>query len=549
MTDLNYGDLKFFGEPDSSFESLGVAALAKRKSEASRYLKNFNRKNLSGLQTNTGLNRLVLLGGQKYILAVEKGIVVHKPYQKYLNDLTKDFKIPKKLLNDIKKLEGLPGMPTTQQVPYGKPDSKGVRKTRTVTAKTVLQPGTADRFEQWYKSFINSQKGEQAFFRKLGKAFEEADLVDAAIPGKKSTDVDISHTYPRSKGGRFTFLEAWFGNQARGARDFIPERVLQEAGLPITYEDLFNAWQLQESGQYSSLGNLGAINPDDIFALARKEDVNQVFKRREDINNILELSEADPNTNIPKFSERYKELQHAARGGVVDPIDGINDTSMFVDLAEDLGYRVDDKGKYRRVNPSRITKTRHRTGIPDLDDYDSIDTGGWGKKALGTSIAGGLTIKGLAGEAGFAAANRQTGKELGILASGEGDMSNVTGAVKGIGQDLVGGGITTGGLKGAQFGWKKAMQLAGKRGATHFAGKGAAGKWAARAVPYAGTALLAYSLYDTADAFTEGLTGKGLNKRIGETYQRIIDEEFDPNRKWTDRHSKEEQDIANLTTM
>ena len=546
MADLNYGDLKFFDEPNSSFEKLGVSALAKRKSEASHYLSEFNRKNLSGLQTNTGLNRRVLLSGKRYILAVKNGVIIHKPYEKYMQELTKDFKIPTKLLNDIKSLEGLPGMPTTRQVPYGKPDSKGVRKTRTVTAKTVLQPGTADRFEQWYKSFINSQKGEQAFFRKLGKAFEEADLVDAAMAGKKVTDVDISHTYPRSKGGRFTFLEAWFGNQARGARDFIPERVLQEAGLPISYEDLFNAWQLQESGQYSSLGNLGAINTADIFALARGDDVNQVFKRREDINNILELSEADPDTNIPKFSERYKELQYAARGGQVD-IDGIDDTSMFVDLSEDLGYVADHEGKYRRVNRAKIQTTRKRTGIPDLDDYDSIDTGGWGKKALGTGIASGLTIKGLAGEAGFAAANRKTGHELGVLASGEGDMSNVQGAIQGVGEDLVGGGITTGGLKTAQFGWKKAMQMAGKRGATHFAGKGAAGKWAARAVPWAGTALLGYSLYDTADAFTEGLTGKGLNERIGEQYNNIIEDVFsDENSIF--RRGKE-QDTTNLTTM
>ena len=91
-------------------------------------------------------------------------------------------------------------------------------------------------------------------------------------------------------------------------------------------------------------------------------------------------------------------------------------------------------------------------------------------------------------------------------------MSNVKGAVEGIGEDLVGGAQFGLGVKGAQFGWKKALQMAGKKGATHFAGKTALGK----AVPYVGWGLLGYGLYDTADAFVEGYTGTSLNKRIVE---------------------------------
>ena len=515
---LDYGDLKFFGEPASSFESLNPSELAGRQSAASRYLKNKKKKNLTGLQATTGLNRRVLLGGDPYILAVRGGKVIPIPYEKYMSSLTSAFKIPPKLLADIRSKEGISDLP-------GK----------------VLQPGTADNFEQWYKEFIASQKGEQAFFRKLGKAFEEANLVDAAMPGKKVTDVDLSHLYPRSEGGRFTFLEAWFANQARGAREFIPKEVLQEAGLPIDYRELFNAWQLQRDGIFSELGNLESIEIDDIFALSRGDDVNQVFARREQINNIRELAEADPNTNIPLYKDEYRRLKFESRGGKGTDKDLIN-------LAEDMGYVLDPSkrtGRYIKVGEDRVSKFERATGMPGVDDLEpALDKGGW-KKA---GIAGtGLTISGLAGEAGFAALNPETGFHAGRLVSGEGDMSNVTGAVKGIGQDLVGGGITTGGLKTAQFGWKKAMQMAGKRGATHFAGKGAAGKWAARAVPWAGTALLGYSLYDTADAFTEGLTGKGLNERIGEQYNNIIEDVFsDENSIF--RRCKE-QDTTNLTTM
>tara|TARA_R100001082_G_scaffold82872_1_gene49670 strand:- start:47 stop:1672 length:1626 start_codon:yes stop_codon:yes gene_type:complete len=540
--ELDYGDLKFFGEPASSFESLNPSQLAGRQSAASRYLQDKNKKNLTGLQATTGLNRRVLLGGDPYILAVRKGKVIPIPYEKYMSSLTSAFKIPPDLITAIRSLEGLPNIPTTQQVPYGKPNSKGVQKTRTVTAKQVLQPGTADNFLKWHREFIAGQKGEQSFFRKLGKAFEEANLEDAAVPGKKVTDVDISHTYPRSLGGRFTFLEAWFANQARGAKEFIPKEILQEAGLPIDYTDLFNAWQLQRDGMPSSLGNLETIEIDDIFALSRKEDVNKVFTRRERINNIRELAEADPDTNIPLYKDEYRRLKFESRGSKGTDKDLIN-------LAEDMGYVLDPTkrtGRYIKVGENRVSKFERATGMPGVDDLEpALDKGGW-KKA---GIAGtGLTISGLAGEAGFAALNPETGFHAGKLASGEGDMSNVTGAVKGIGQDLVGGGITTGGLKGAQFGWKKAMQMAGKRGATHFAGKGAVGKLGARLVPYAGTALLAYSLYDTADAFTEGLTGKGITERIKEVdYEGIINDVYSDNNSIFRRGK--EQDTTNLTTM
>ena len=233
---LDYGDLKFFGEPASSFESLNPSQLSGRQSAASRYLKSKNKKNLTGLQASTGLNRRILLGGDPYILAVRDGKVIPIPYSKYMDALTNSFRIPQRLLADIKSKEGITGLP-------GK----------------VFQPGTADNFQRWYREFIAGQKGEQSFFRKLGKAFEEANLEDAAIPGKKSTDVDLSHLFPKKEGGRFTFLEAWFANQARGAKEFIPKKVLQEAGLPVDYRELFNAWQLQKDGMYSSLGPLEAI--------------------------------------------------------------------------------------------------------------------------------------------------------------------------------------------------------------------------------------------------------------------------------------------------
>ncbi len=183
--------------------------------------------------------------------------------------------------------------------------------------------------------------------------------------------------------------------------------------------------------------------------------------------------------------------------------------------------------------------------------YDvDVDQGGPKANIKGKHVlSGGLTIggltnatKGLASEVGWSGLNEKTGYNLGVLASGEGDSSNVQGAVQGVGEDLLGGGLVSGGMKAGQLGWKKALQLAGKKGATHFAGKSMLGK----AIPYVGWGLLAYGAYDTADAFTEGLTGKGITERASDMYNRVINEEFAPDRKWSERHSN--QDL-NFTTM
>jgi hypothetical protein len=56
--------------------------------------------------------------------------------------------------------------------------------------------------------------------------------------------------------------------------------------------------------------------------------------------------------------------------------------------------------------------------------------------------------------------------------------------------------------------------------------------------------MLAYGLYDTADAFVEGLTKKGLNERIGEQYNNIIEDAFSPeNSVFKQRKVEPEHDI------
>ena len=101
------------------------------------------------------------------------------------------------------------------------------------------------------------------------------------------------------------------------------------------------------------------------------------------------------------------------------------------------------------------------------------------------------------------------------------------------GKDLAFGAVTGGGMRAA-------FRAAATKGATHFGAKSLVGK----AVPYVGWGMLAYGLYDTADAFVEGLTKKGISERIGEQYNNIIEDAFSPeNSFFKQRKVEPEHDI------
>ena len=83
-----------------------------------------------------------------------------------------------------------------------------------------------------------------------------------------------------------------------------------------------------------------------------------------------------------------------------------------------------------------------------------------------------------------------------------------------------------------------------KSSVKHFGGKYALAKLGSKAVPYVGWGLLGYGLYDTADAFVEGLTKKGISERIGEQYNNIIEDAFSPeNSFFKQRKVEPEHDI------
>ena len=483
-------------------------------------------------------------GDLKVIKWSQKKGAYFEDFETYKNSLIKDAKIPKALLNKIKATEG--------------------QLTIQGTGVKTVQHGAAKNFAEWFTNDImRKQINERDFWNRLGALYQEYGFEPKTWYGKSSVGRDLSHFHPKIDGGRFTFVEHWLANQSRGAKTFIDKANLQQAQIPITYEDLFDHYQnIVLGGEKPWYGSLNNLNLDDINALARGESVPEVALRRQALNQILtEAGNPDiDEARILQLDEDYKRLIQTSIGK-----DYLTSDNSHINLREDWKMMQANADKGTSIGTGFIDQTDPNTGLApqyvapegsDIKGFDvDVDQGGPKADIKGRHIlSGGLTIgglsaggiaKGLAGEVTPSLLNPKTGHELGVLASGKGDMSNVQGAVQGVGEDLLGGGIVTGGIQLGKFGWKKALSMAGQKGATHFAGKTALGKF----VPYVGWGLLAYGAYDTADAFTEGLTGKGLNKRIGETYQRIIDEEFDLNRKWTDRHSKEEQDIANLTTM
>ena len=459
------------------------------------------------------------------------------PLETYKNSLIKDAKIPKALLNKIKAAEG-------QLTIQG------------LGVKTV-QPGAAKNFAEWFTNDImRKQIDERDFWNRLGALYQEYGFEPKTWYGKSSVGRDLSHFHPKIDGGRFTFVEHWLANQSRGAKTFIDKANLKQAQIPVTYEDLFDHYQnIVLGGEKPWYGSLNNLNLDDINALARGEGVPEVALRRQSINQILtEVGNPDiDDTRFLQLDEDYKRLIQTSRG-----LDYLTADNSHINLERDFKKMQLGANQGTSVGTGFIDQTDPNTGLApqyvapegsDLKGFDvDVDQGGPKADIKGRHIlSGGLTIgglsaggvaKGLAGEVTPSLLNPKTGHELGVLASGEGDMSNVQGAVQGVGEDLLGGGIVTGGIQLGKFGWKKALSMAGQKGATHFAGKTALGKF----VPYIGWGLLAYGAYDTADAFTEGLTGKGLNERIGEQYNNIIEDAFSDNNSIF-RRPKPENDI------
>ena len=204
------------------------------------------------------------------------------PFESYRNSLVKEARIPKQLINKIRAAEGhltIPGL-GMQPIPHG----------------------AGEGFAKWFaEDIMGEQLTERDFWNRLGKLYQDYGYEPKTW--RSSVSRDLSHFHPRSKGGRFTFVEHWLVNQSRGARTFIPLGNLKQAQIPITYEDLFDHYRKYVIGNEPKpwYGELNNLNLDDINALARGNSVPEVVTRRNNINRILTQALAGESVSSDAF--------------------------------------------------------------------------------------------------------------------------------------------------------------------------------------------------------------------------------------------------------
>jgi len=498
---MDLRDLSFYGQKIESFKKMDVESLNNLLNEATSWYNDKKNINPKSKKMPKGLirwkgNRLVLLNGQPHMIHIKGKKAVVTPYMKYMEKLTTGSGIPKGIWKQLQT------------------DSGDLLKEVAPELSGKYPEGFDLKFKNWFKTFVAGQKSEQQFWRNFGQLKIDEGISKDEFRGKNYKrnilEKDRSHYWPKSKGGDpFTFLENWLVNQTRGADEFVSKEDLAKMGIPSNWEELIEAvYQQEYNGKLTAVGTpLELIPPYDAEALVRGVKPEVIIKRAKRIDQILDKT-FDDESLYHGFKDEYKNLILESRGP------GFEKTG-YTDLLEDVHFMKDAMKKLKSSNG----------GGPNAKTNFSFDLPSG--KQIGKGILGsGVTASSLLPEIGWGATNPETAYNVGVLASGEGDMSNVTGAGIGIGKDILYGNAI-----------KKAFQMASTRAGKHFVGKNLLGK----AVPYAGWGLLAYGVYDTADAFTEGFTGKGLTERIRENptidrYIQIIDEELDPRKTWTDRH-------------
>ena len=212
-------------------------------------------------------------------------------------------------------------------------------------------------FEKWYSTNIRaSQKNAADAYKEFTRSLELAGGDKGKGKSKGKYSPNYSHVQSHTLGGSgYTFLEYWVYNQARSAAEksgkpFINPQILEEAGLPKNWAELFYAWDNQTKGNYSSLGSLETVNPDDLIALHRGDQVNTVFSRREQLNNLYEAAISDP-TTISTNAEVYNQLFAESRG--LNPDDHIERNW----LSRHTGWKYnDEKGEWLKIPEDEIEK-------------------------------------------------------------------------------------------------------------------------------------------------------------------------------------------------
>jgi len=232
----------------------------------------------------------------KFFGTKNEGIKV-LPYNKWHQIKKNPFVVPKDVVNKLKKMESrqidlIDDKPPTIE----KITKKG--KVIDEIAPTKFDKGTVDEFVKYVDDEIAWQTEQQRLDEDFAKALYK-DLGIRYRRGKTVFSRDKSHAVARSEGGPgYTFLEAWWSNQQRGAKEILKPEILAELGIPRTWEEYFYRWYQQQSlGEpVTDLGKLADISWDDYERAMNGVPVNQIKIDRRTINNLIQRQIADPNT-------------------------------------------------------------------------------------------------------------------------------------------------------------------------------------------------------------------------------------------------------------
>ena len=232
----------------------------------------------------------------KFFGTKDEGIKV-LPYNKWHQIKKNPFKVPKDVVNKLKKMESrqidlIDDKPPTVE----KVTKKG--KVIDTPAKIKYDKGTVDEFVKYVDDEIAWQTEQQRLDEDFAKALYK-DLGIRYRRGKTVFSRDKSHAVARSEGGPgYTFLEAWWSNQQRGSKEILKPEILSELGIPRTWEEYFYRWY-QQKGQpkpMTDLGKLADISWDDYERAMNGVSVNTIKLDRRTINHLIQRQIADPTT-------------------------------------------------------------------------------------------------------------------------------------------------------------------------------------------------------------------------------------------------------------
>ena len=232
----------------------------------------------------------------KFFGTKNEGIKV-LPYNKWHQIKKNPFVVPKDVVNKLKSME-----PRQIDLIDDKPPTieKITKKGNIIDqpAQTKFNEGTVNQFVKYVNDEIAWQTEQQRIDEDFAKALYK-DLGIRYRRGKTVFSRDKSHAVARSEGGPgYTFLEAWWSNQQRGAKEILKPEILAELGIPRTWEEYFYRWYQQQGlGEpVTDLGKLADISWDDYERAMNGVPVNQIKIDRRTINHLIQRQIKDNTT-------------------------------------------------------------------------------------------------------------------------------------------------------------------------------------------------------------------------------------------------------------